>query len=162
MATPNRSVSSASQLVPAPAERVYAAFLDPTQLIEWLPPAGMTGRFHRFDAAVGGGYRMSLFYPEEHRDLGKSGAGEDVVEVRFRELVPAERIVETFVFATDDPSLQGEMTLTITFQEATGGTEVGMRFTDLPPGLRAEDNDEGARISLAQLAAFFERPGGDP
>jgi hypothetical protein len=55
-----------------PEER-YAAFLVPAALIDWLPPAEMTGEIHEFDARVGGGYRMSLFYlPEERVFRGKT------------------------------------------------------------------------------------------
>ena len=50
-----------SRVIRAPPEELYAAFLDPTALIEWLPPAEMTGEIHAFDARVGGGYRMSLY-----------------------------------------------------------------------------------------------------
>jgi hypothetical protein len=38
----------------------------------------------------------------------------------------------------------------------SGGTEVTLAFENLPPGLRAEDNDAGARVSLEQLARRFE------
>jgi uncharacterized protein YndB with AHSA1/START domain len=49
-----------SRIIRARPEELYAAFLDPTALVEWLPPAEMTGEIHAFDARVGGGYRMSL------------------------------------------------------------------------------------------------------
>ena len=48
-----------SRIVRARPEELYAAFLDPAALIDWLPPAEMTGEIHEFDARVGGGYRMS-------------------------------------------------------------------------------------------------------
>jgi hypothetical protein len=38
----------------------------------------------------------------------------------------------------------------------SGGTEVALLFTNLPPGLRAEDNEAGSRLSLEQLARRFE------
>src|SRR5215471_13006662 len=53
----------ASKVIQARPEELYAAFLDPAALLDWLPPAEMTGEIHEFDARVGGGYRMSLFYP---------------------------------------------------------------------------------------------------
>ena len=40
-----------------------------------------------------------------------------------------------------------------------GGTEVTLAFDDIPPGVRPEDNDEGARLSLAQLARRYEARG---
>ena len=79
-----------------------------------------------------------------------------MVEVRFVELTSAQRIVEAIRFVTSDPDLLGEMTMTVTFEAASGGTEVTLLFTNLPPGLRPEDNDTGARLSLEQLARRFE------
>ncbi|MFX7747682.1 SRPBCC domain-containing protein, partial [Acinetobacter baumannii] len=81
---------------------------------------------------------------------------EDMVEVRFIELTPARRIVEAIRFVTTDPALLGEMTMTVSFDAVAGGTEVTLLFTNLPAGLRPEDNDAGARLSLEQLAARFE------
>jgi hypothetical protein len=47
------------------------------------------------------------------------------------------------------------MTLIATFEEVSGGTEVTLVFENLPPGLRAEDNEAGARVSVEQLAGRF-------
>jgi uncharacterized protein YndB with AHSA1/START domain len=147
----------ASIVVRARPRQVYEAFVDPVALVSWLPPAGMTGRMHAFDARVGGGYEMSLFYAPDARDVrGKTGGKEDRVRVRFVELAPPRRIVEAVRFVTEDPALLGEMTLTVTLEELAGGTEVTLAFDELPPGLRPEDNDAGARMSLQQLARRFE------
>ena len=117
----------------------------------------MTGEIHEFDARVGGGYRMSLFYPPDERSFrGKTSDREDMVNVRLVELAPPRRIVEAVSFVTTDPAFFGEMTMTATFEEMSGGTEVTLVFENLPPGLRAEDNAAGARLSLKQLARRFE------
>jgi hypothetical protein len=49
------------------------------------------------------------------------------------------------------------MTMTATFETLAEGTEVTLVFTNIPPGLRPEDNDAGARLSLDQLAKLLER-----
>jgi hypothetical protein len=41
-----------SRVIRARPEELYAAFLDPTALIDWLPPEEMTGEIHEFDARV--------------------------------------------------------------------------------------------------------------
>ena len=146
-----------SRVIRARPEELYAAFLDPAALVDWLPPAEMTGRIHEFDARVGGGYRMSLFYPPGERTFrGKTSDREDMIDVRFVELEPPRRIVEAVNFVTTDPAFSGEMTLTATFEAVSGGTEVTLMFEDLPPGLRAQDNETGSRLSLEQLARRFE------
>jgi len=146
----------ASKIIRAAPEALYAAFLDPAALVEWLPPARMTGQIHAFDARVDGGYRMSLFYPpDETAFRGKTTEREDRVHVRFVELTPPHRIVQAVRFDSPDAAFHGEMIMTVTFEPAAGGTEVSLRFENLPPGLRPEDNDEGARLSLEQLARRF-------
>jgi Uncharacterized conserved protein len=146
-----------SRVIRARPEELYDAFVDPVALVAWLPPAEMTGRMHQFDARVGGGYRMSLFYPaDESHFRGKTSEKEDMVDVRFLELARPHRIIEAVSFVTGDPSLLGEMTLTVTFVEMSDGTEVTLLFQNLPRGLRPEDNDAGARMSLEQLARRFE------
>lgn len=157
----NREYASAStrnsRAIKARARELYDSFLDPEALIDWLPPAKMKGKIHTFDARVGGGYSMSLFYPPEEAVFrGKTSDAEDRVNVRFVELEPPHRIVEAVSFVTDDPTLVGEMTMVATFKEVSGGTEVALAFTNLPSGLRPEDNEEGARLSLEQLAHRFE------
>lgn len=152
-----RASTRTSRIIRARADDLYRAFTDPDVLVAWLPPAEMTGTIHEFDPRVGGGYRMSLFYPpgEEHF-RGKTAANEDLVVVRFVEMTPPRRLVETVSFVTSDPPMKGEMTQTITIDEVAGGTKVTVTFENLPPGLRPEDNDTGARISMEQLARRFE------
>ena len=146
-----------SRIIKARPEELYAAFMDPGALVAWLPPGEMTGEIHEFDARAGGGYRMSLFYPPTERSSrGKTSDKEDMVTVRFVELAPARRIVEGVKFVTTNPALFGEMTIEITFEPVSGGTEVTFLCTNLPPGLRAGDNEAGSRLSLEQLARRFE------
>jgi Activator of Hsp90 ATPase homolog 1-like protein len=78
-----------SRVIRARPEELYAAFLDPTALVDWLPPAEMTDEVHEFDARVGGGYRMSLFYPPDEPSFGgKTPDGEDMVKARWSWRLP--------------------------------------------------------------------------
>ena len=146
-----------SRVISARPKEVFEAFINPATLVAWLPPERMTGEIREFDARVGGGYRMSLFYPPDERTYrGKTSDREDMVNVRFVELTPPRRIVEAVSFVTADPAFFGEMTMTATFDEVSAGTEVTLVFEKLPPGLRAEDNEAGSRSSLEKLARRFE------
>jgi uncharacterized protein YndB with AHSA1/START domain len=70
--SPRNSTRTTRVIRAAPAA-IYGAFIDPSALVAWLPPAGMTARLHAFDARAGGGYEMSLYYPpEERRFRGKT------------------------------------------------------------------------------------------
>ena len=146
-----------SRVIRARPDALYSAFMDPGALAEWLPPAEMTGVIHAFDGRVGGGYRMSLFYPPDAPGArGKAAEREDRVAVRFLAIEPGRRILEAVTFETPDPAFAGAMTIEITFVPLAGGTEVTFLCRDLPPGLRPEDNDAGARLSLEQLARRCE------
>ena len=41
-----------SRIIKARPEELYEAFTDPDALVDWLPPAEMTGEIHAFDARV--------------------------------------------------------------------------------------------------------------
>jgi Activator of Hsp90 ATPase homolog 1-like protein len=79
---------SASRVIHADPERVFAALVDPQALTEWLPLSGMTGRFARFNARPGGSYRLVLTYNDGSLGSGKATADSDIVEARFVEIVP--------------------------------------------------------------------------
>jgi Activator of Hsp90 ATPase homolog 1-like protein len=117
----------------------------------------MTGEIHEFDARVGGGYRMSLFYPPDGRAFrGKTSDREDMVDVRIVELAPPRRIVETVSFVTTDPGFFGEMTLIATFEEVSGGTEVTLMF-NAGRSTRGEINQREAFLPRRIGKALIER-----
>ena len=62
-------------------------------------------------------------------------------------------------FETDDPSLRGEMTMTVRLSDADGSTELVAVHEGLPAGVTAADNEAGWREALARLAALVESPG---
>lgn len=93
-----------SRVIAASLERTWAALVDPGALLKWLPPGEMTGRFERFDARPGGSYRMVLTYCDASGAPGKASADSDIVEARFVDIVPGERIVLAVDFVSDDPA----------------------------------------------------------
>jgi uncharacterized protein YndB with AHSA1/START domain len=149
-----------SRVIKASRETLYRAFTDPVALGVWLSPGEMTGTVHEFDARVGGGYQMSLFYPSSEQIYrGKTSEREDRFTARFVELTPPSKIVQTISFDSEDAAFAGEMTMTVTFQERGGGTEVTILFEHIPSGIRPEDNDTGTRSSLEKLARYVEESG---
>jgi uncharacterized protein YndB with AHSA1/START domain len=146
---------AASQVVPAPPDRVYAALVDPDALTAWLPPEGMTGRIERFDPRPGGSYRMVLTYADASAAPGKAAADTDVVDARFVDVVPGVRIVQAVDFVSDDPAYAGTMTMTWELTEVDGGTLVEIRADNVPPGISAEDHAAGLASSLANLAGYL-------
>jgi uncharacterized protein YndB with AHSA1/START domain len=142
-------------VIAAPLERVYAALVDPVALAAWLPPDGMTGWFERFDARPGGSYRMVLAYADTTL-VGKSMGNADIVEARFVEIVPNQRVVQAVDFVSDDPAYAGTMTMTWAVTAVDAGTRVDIRAEDVPDGISAEDHAAGLASSLRNLAAHVE------
>ena len=146
-----------SKVIKASREVLYRAFTDPEALAVWQTPPDMTAKVHEFDGRVGGGYRMSLFYPPSEQEArGKTSKHEDRFKARFLELTPLKRIVQAITFDSGDPTFSGTMIMVVTFEDKDGGTEVTILFENLPPGIRPEDNETGTRSSLEKLARYVE------
>jgi len=148
---------TASRVIAAPPDRVYAAVVDPEALTTWPPPDGMSGRFERFDARPGGSYRLVLTYANGWAGRGKATADSDIVEARFVDLVPDVRVVQAVDFVSDDPANAGTMTMTWELEAVDAGTRVDIRADGVPAGISAEDHAAGLASSLANLAAHLER-----
>jgi uncharacterized protein YndB with AHSA1/START domain len=146
----------ASRIIDAPVERVFNALVDREALERWLPPVGMTGRFERFDATPGGSYRMVLTYADPSDSRGKSSPGADVVEARFVDIVPNDRVVQAVDFESDDPAFAGTMTMTWAVHAAGGGARVEIVADDVPDGISAADHSVGLASSLDNLASYVE------
>jgi uncharacterized protein YndB with AHSA1/START domain len=144
-------------MIAASPERVWAALVDPGALLAWLPPGEMTGRFERFEARPGGSYRMVLTYPDASSAPGKATADSDIVEARFVDIVPGNRVVQAVDFVSDDPANAGTMTMTWHVTAVDAGTRVDIVAEDVPDGISAEDHAAGIASSLTKLAAYLER-----
>ena len=139
----------------APRAAVYRALLDPDDVRRWMVPEGMTSEVHAFDAHEGGAFRISLTYAAPGA-TGKTTAHTDTFHGRFVRLVPDTEVVQLVEFETDDPHMQGEMTVTYALADAEGGTVLTGRHENLPPGVRPEDNELGWTMSVGKLAALVE------
>jgi uncharacterized protein YndB with AHSA1/START domain len=149
------SSTRVSRHINAPRASVYRALTDARAVATWMVPTGMTSHVHAFDAREGGMFRVSLTY-DAATGTGKTTAQTDTYHGRFVKLVADEQVVEVVEFETAEPTLRGEMTITITLADANGGTDLLAAHEHLPPGLSAADNEAGWRSSLAKLAAFVE------
>jgi uncharacterized protein YndB with AHSA1/START domain len=154
---------TASRLIAAPSDRVYAALVDAAALTDWLPPDGMSGRFERFDARPGGSYRLVLTYADASGAPGKATSNSDIVEARFIDLVPGVRVVQAVDFVSDDPASAGTMTMVWEVTATDSGTLVNIRAENVPAGISSEDHAAGLSSSLANLATYLAKePSGQP
>ena len=130
----------------ATPERIYRAFLDADAMVKWLPPNGFTGKVHQQDARVGGSYKMSFTNFATGRSHSFGG--------EYVELVPHERMRWTDRF--DDPSLPGEILVTITLKKVSVGTELNIVQEGVPEVIPPEACYVGWQESLTLLAKLVE------
>jgi uncharacterized protein YndB with AHSA1/START domain len=150
------STTRITRHINAPRARVYRALLDPQAVQAWMVPTGMTSQVHAFDAREGGAFRISLTY-NAPTGTGKTTSQTDTHHGRFVKLAPDEQVIQTVEFETDDPTMQGEMTITYTLTDAVGGgTDLLAVHEGLPPGVLPADNETGWQDSLGKLAALVE------
>jgi uncharacterized protein YndB with AHSA1/START domain len=146
----------ASRVIDAPVARVFNALVDRDALETWLPPGGMTARFERFDPTPGGSYRLVLTYADPIDSRGKSSADSDIVEARYVDIVPNDRVVQAVDFVSDDPAFAGTMMMTWTVRAIDGGTRVEITADNVPDGISADDHAAGLTSSLDNLAGYVE------
>lgn len=149
------STTRVTRRIDAPPAAVYRALLDPDAVQRWMVPDGMTSEVHEFDVREGGRFRISLTY-DERTDTGKTTEQTDSFHGRFVSLVPDTEVVQAIEFETDDPTLQGEMTVTYTLTPADGGTELTGLHEGVPPSVAPEDNELGWTMSLGKLATLVQ------
>ncbi len=129
-----------------PPERLYRAFLEPAAMVKWLAPHGYTAQVHHMEARVGGGYKMSFtnFRTGQSHSFGGT----------YVELTPHERLRYTDKF--DDPSMPGEMQVTISLRAVACGTELSILQENLPKQIPVEFCYLGWQESLALLTLLVE------
>jgi uncharacterized protein YndB with AHSA1/START domain len=127
-------------------EKAYRAFIESDALAKWLPPDGFIGTVHHMDAKVGGTYRMSFrnFTTGHAHSFGG----------RYVELVRNERLRYTDSF--EDPSLPGEIQVTVTLKPVSVGTEVNILQEGLPEVMPVAACYLGWQQSLLNLARLVE------
>ena len=115
-------------------------------MAKWIPPYGFTCKVHHMEATVGGTFKMS--FSNFSTGHGHSFGGE------YLELVPNELIRYTDKF--DDPSLPGEMRVTVMIKQVLCGSELTIVQEGVPDVIPVEMCYLGWQESLAQLANLVE------
>lgn len=134
------------RVLAARPDKVYRAFLEPDAVAKWLPPNGFTCIVHQLEAKAGGTHRMSF----RNFTTGKSHS----FGGNYLELVSNERLRYTDKF--DDPSLPGEITVSVTLKPVSVGTELNIVQEGLPDAIPLESCYLGWQDSLRNLAKLVE------
>ena len=127
-------------------QKIYRAFIEADAMAKWLPPNGFTATVHHMDARVGGGFRMSFRNFSNGQSHSFGG--------QYLELSPGERLRYTDKF--EDPSLPGDIVVTVTLKKVSVGTEIHISQEGLPDVIPVEACYLGWQESLRNLAKLVE------
>jgi uncharacterized protein YndB with AHSA1/START domain len=127
----------------APRDRVFAAYTDPALIPEWWGPFGTTTVVDRMDVRTGGDWRFVI---------RNSDGSETGFRGTYREVVPPERIVQTFEWE----GMPGHVSVdTATFEDLGDRTRVTstslFHTTEERDGMLASDMERGMNETFARL-----------
>jgi uncharacterized protein YndB with AHSA1/START domain len=99
----------------APARLLFEAYARPEHIKKWFGPVGWPVTKAEMDFRVGGEFHFAM--------TGPDGAAGPPFGGTYREIVPGKRIVYDNGFEQPtDPSMEGRMVVTVTFDEQAGKT----------------------------------------
>jgi uncharacterized protein YndB with AHSA1/START domain len=108
------------RFIPVPRERVFAAWLDPASLAQWMRPGRMTDATAEVDARVGGRFRIVMVEGREKFEH----TGEYLI------IDPPEQLSFTWISNATDHK---PTVVTIEFHERGTGTELVLTHRRLAP-----------------------------
>ena len=138
-----------------PREKVFAAWMDPEALAEWYGPAGLSIENIEADIREGGLWRFDMVGVFEGREQRFPNL------MRFREIVPNERIVMDY--GTPDPGDPDLFRVTVTFDVQDDGKTV-LTMRQLHPSRERRQVVIGfgaveyGQQTLDGLAVWLDRP----
>ncbi len=125
--------------IAAARERVFAAWLDPTSLAQWMCPGDVTHAVVEVDARVGGRFRIVM----EH------GRGDTEHWGEYVAIEPPSRLAFTWMSVNTDrqPTL-----VTVDLFDVDGSTDLTLTHSQLPPA-KLEPHRTGWTDIVRKLAA---------
>lgn len=141
-----------TRIFDAPRERVWQAWTDPAQIVQWWGPNGFTNTLQEMDVRAGGIWRHIMHGPDGTNYPNK---------VVYAEVVPPTRLVYTHADDTEKHACQ--FRVTVVFEDAGEG-KTKMIFTMLfeTPELRDATANagaiEGGEQTMSRLAAYLGMP----
>lgn len=147
----------------APIERVWQAWIDPEDVMQWWGPTGFISPFARIDFREGGTSLVCMKSPEY-------GFGEMYSTWQYRKIVPQRQIEYIHNLADQngtkiDPTSLGmpadfpqDVRNLITFKDLGGGkTELTVTEFNWPVGQMMEMSQTGMEQCLDKMAALFAK-----
>jgi uncharacterized protein YndB with AHSA1/START domain len=132
--------------IKAPRARVFAAWTDVSQAALWWAPKGITVIECEMDLRPGGVW-LRRMRGRDGRLTVKHGV--------YREIVPPERLVFTYITENPDGSIDPETLVEVTFADVGGRTFLTLRHSGFATEQAAIDHRGGWTSALERFADFM-------
>jgi len=131
-----------SRLIKAPRERVFAAWITPSDVVRWLGGEECHIQTATIDPRVGGEYHFKM----------KGSDGKPGMSGVFREIKSPERLVFTWMTGgCNEEMARVETLVTVEFTTQTGGTLVQLTHEGFPNEESREKHNYGWTCSFDKL-----------
>lgn len=130
------------RVLPAPRERVFAAWLDAESLAQWMRPDTVAATVVEVDPRVGGRFRIAM----------QRGDGEVEHRGEYLAIDPPRRLEFTWISAYTDTR---PTVVTVELHEREGGTELVLTHRRLPAS-RVDAHRQGWTDIVRNLGAYLE------
>jgi uncharacterized protein YndB with AHSA1/START domain len=149
VSTPSDREIRIERVFDAPRDRVFAAYTDPELIPQWWGPRGTTTSVDVMDVRPGGSWRFGV-RNEDGSETGFRGT--------YREIVPPERIVQTFEWE----GMPGHVSVeTATFEDLGDRTKVTttslFHTTEERDGMLGSGMEQGLNETYARLDELLAR-----
>ncbi|MGH7511851.1 MAG: SRPBCC family protein [Gemmatimonadales bacterium] len=130
------------RVLPASRERVFAAWLDPESLAQWMRvPGGSAAAEVEVDPRVGGRFRITM----------RHGGGQVGHRGEYLAIDPPRRLEFTWISVYTDTR---PTVVTVELHEREGGTELVLTHRRLPPS-RVDAHRQGWTDIVRNLGAYL-------
>lgn len=133
--------------IAAPRARVFAAWTDEQLAARWWAPRDFTPLSCTIDLRLGGVWHRRMRAPDG-TVMVKHGV--------YREIVPPERLVFTYMTEDADGAIDRETLVTVTFDDLGARTRLTLRHVAFASEEARLDHQGGWTGCLERCAAFFE------
>jgi uncharacterized protein YndB with AHSA1/START domain len=138
------AVVDVRRVIQASPEDLFAAWLDPAALAQWLRPFDTSRTDATVDARAGGRFTLDMHTP----------GGVVAHRGEYLEIVQDKKIV----FTWNSPHTNGDSLVTVSFTPQGSGTEVRVLHEKLPAD-KIDAHNGGWSTGLDKLVAFAEQRG---
>lgn len=126
----------------ASPQAVFAAWIEPASLKQWLCPEGGHVAFIAADVRVGGSYRIDMQFGD--RTVTHTGI--------YREITPPARLVFTWI---SENTQQQETLVTVEIRVRDKQTELVLTHERFPSAESAQNHSQGWQSVLLRLGQFL-------